>query len=175
VQDEFLVNRSRVFTLREGDILIWSSQGDIDAGRGAKTVVGAPAPVLRLNADGRLELDTSGSFTGSGIAVLNADSELDLYAPQGAIDAGEAGIRASGNAFFGAQVIRGADNLQIGGNAVGAPPPPPTVGATAGLTGASQDAANRAAASAGDDEDERRKRRARRTLLLEFLGFGNRG
>jgi filamentous hemagglutinin family protein len=175
VQDEFLVNRSRVFTLREGDILIWSSRGDIDAGRGAKTVVGAPAPVLRLTADGRLVLDTSGSFTGSGIAVLDAKSELDLYAPQGAIDAGEAGIRASGNAFFGAQVIRGADNLQIGGNAVGAPPPPPTVGSTAGLTGASQDAANRAAAGASDDEDERRKRRARRTLLLEFLGFGNRG
>jgi filamentous hemagglutinin family protein len=175
VQDEFLVNRSRVFTLRDGDILIWSSQGDIDAGRGAKTVVGAPAPVLRLTADGQLVLDTSGSFTGSGIAVLNAKSELDLYAPQGAIDAGEAGIRASGNAFFGAQVIRGADNLQIGGNAVGAPPPPPTVGSTAGLTGASQDAANRAAAGASDAEDERRKRRARRTLLLEFLGFGNRG
>ncbi len=175
VKDEFLVNRSRVFTLRDGDILIWSSRGDIDAGRGAKTVVGAPAPVLKLTADGQLVLDTSGSFTGSGIAVLDAKSELDLYAPQGAIDAGEAGIRATGNAFFGAQVIRGADNLQIGGNAVGAPPPPPTVGATAGLAGASQDAANRAAASAGDDEDERRKRRARRTLLLEFLGFGNRG
>ncbi len=175
VRDDFLVNRSRVFSLAQGDILLWSSSGDIDAGRGAKTVVGAPAPVLRLNADGKLELDTTGSFTGSGIAVLDSTSALDLYAPQGAIDAGEAGIRASGNAFFGAQVVRGADNLQIGGAATGAPVAPPTVGNTAGLGGASQDAANRAAAGATDDEDERRKRRARRTLLLEFLGFGSRG
>ena len=31
-QQDFLVNQSRVFTLGGGDILIWSSSGDIDAG-----------------------------------------------------------------------------------------------------------------------------------------------
>lgn len=172
VRDDFLVNQSRVFSLAEGDILLWASAGDIDAGRGAKTVSGAPAPQLRLDpATGRLILDTSGSFTGSGIAVLNADSDLDLYAPAGAIDAGEAGIRATGNVFLGAQVVRGADNLQVGGSAVGAPVAPSTVSASAGLASAASSLAQ--PASATDDEEERRRRRlARRNLLLEFLGFG---
>jgi hypothetical protein len=171
VEQDFAVNQSRVFTLAEGDILLWASEGDIDAGRGAKTVSGAPAPVLRLNAaTGRLELDTSGSFTGSGIAVLDAKSELDLYAPAGAIDAGEAGIKSRGNAFLGAQVVRGGDNLQFGGSAVGAPIATPAVNPVASL---SATAATAAPAAAGDDEDERRRKRlARRTLLLEFLGFG---
>lgn len=171
VERDFAVNQSRVFTLAEGDILLWASEGNIDAGRGAKTVSGAPAPVLRLNAaTGRLELDTSGSFTGSGIAVLDAKSELDLYAPAGAIDAGEAGIKSRGNAFLGAQVVRGGDNLQFGGSAVGAPIATPAVNPVASLSAA---AATAAPAASGDDEDERRRKRlARRTLLLEFLGFG---
>lgn len=173
VRDDFLVNRSRVFSLADGDILLWASQGDIDAGRGAKTIVGAPAPVLRLNADGKLELDTSGSFTGSGIAVLDPSSTLDLYAPQGAIDAGEAGIRAAGNAFFGAQVVRGANDIAVGGSAVGAPPAPPSVGATVNLGSTAQESVARSAGET-DDEEERRRRRARRQLLLDFLGFGNR-
>jgi hypothetical protein len=174
-QGDFQVDQSRVFTLAQGDVLIWSSLGSIDAGRGAKTLVGAPAPVLRLDqVTGRLFLDTSGSFTGSGIAVLDADSSLDLYAPTGAIDAGEAGIRAAGNVFLGATVVRGADNLSIGGTAVGAPPPVATVGVTAGLANAGNAAAAAARTDSGDDEDDkRRKRRARRDLLLEFLGFGS--
>lgn len=172
VRDDFLVNQSRVFSLAEGDILLWSSSGDINAGKGAKTVSGAPAPVLRLDpASGKLVLDTSGSFTGSGIAVLNAASDLDLYAPAGAIDAGEAGIRAQGNVFLGAQVVRGADNLQFGGAVVGAPVATAAVSATAGLASAANALAQ--AGSETDDDEQRRKRRlARRNLLLEFLGFG---
>ena len=175
VRNDFEVNQSRVFSLREGDILLWASLGNIDAGRGAKTVTGAPAPVLRLDAAGRIVLDTSGSFSGSGIAVLDAGSSLDLYAPQGEINAGEAGIKSLGNAFFGAVSFRGADNLSVSGVAVGAPPPPPAVGATAGLAAAAQSvsAASQAAASEDSEEERRRKRRARRNLLLDFIGFGD--
>jgi len=168
---DILVNQSRIFTLAEGDILLWSSTGDVDAGRGAKTVAGAPAPVYRLDANGRIVVDTSGSFSGSGIAVLDADSALDLYAPAGAIDAGEAGIRALGTVTLGADVVRGADDI-VGGSVAGAPPAAPSVGATAALAQAA-DAANSASRPGDDDEEERRrKRRARRQLLLEFLGFG---
>ncbi|HEX5682705.1 MAG TPA: filamentous hemagglutinin family protein [Ideonella sp.] len=170
-RDDILVNQSRIFTLAQGDILLWSSTGDVDAGRGAKTVVGAPAPIYRLDANGRIVVDTSGSFSGSGIAVLDAKSALDLYAPAGAIDAGEAGIRALGSVTLGADVVRGADDI-VGGSVAGAPPAAPTVGVTAGLSQAA-DAANNAARPGEDDEEERRrKRRARRQLLLEFLGFG---
>ena len=36
------VNSSRVFTEQGGDILMWSSNGDLDAGRGAKTTLSFP-------------------------------------------------------------------------------------------------------------------------------------
>jgi filamentous hemagglutinin family protein len=172
VRNDFLVNQSRVFTLAPGNLLIWSSEGNIDAGRGAKSVVGAPAPVLRIDSQtGLLFLDTSGSFTGSGIAVLDADSTLDLYAPAGAINAGEAGIKAAGNAFFAAQTFLGTDNLSVGGKSVGAPPPV-VAGATATLAAAGNSLMANASAVADDEKDERRKRRMRRNLLIEFLGFG---
>jgi hypothetical protein len=82
VRDNFEVNQSRVFTLARGDILMWASDGNVDAGRGAKTVSGAPAPVLRLDANGNLVLDTSGSFSGSGIATLDENSAVGLFAPR---------------------------------------------------------------------------------------------
>ena len=172
-RDSFDVNQSRVFTLRKGDVLLWSSDGNIDAGRGAKTVSGAPAPVLRLDEEGRLVLDTSGSFSGSGIAVLDSTSALDLYAPRGEINAGEAGIKSLGNAFFGAVRFVGADNLAVGGISVGAPPAAPSGGSTAGLAalGQSATAAGPQPAAKKDDEDERKKRRARRNVFLDFLGF----
>jgi filamentous hemagglutinin family protein len=172
VRDDFLVNQSRVFSLAQGDLMIWSSEGNIDAGRGAKTVVGSPPPVLRFDPNtGRLFLDTSGSFTGSGIAVLDPDSTLDLYAPAGAINAGEAGIKSAGNAFFAAQTFIGTDNLSVGGKSVGAPPPVQG-GATAALASAGNSALAGASAIAEDQKEERRKRRMRRNLLIEFLGFG---
>jgi hypothetical protein len=175
VKDNFEVNQSRVFSLLAGDILLWSSDGNIDAGRGAKTVTGSPAPVLRLDAEGRVVIDTSGSFSGSGIAVLDADSNLDLYAPQGEINAGDAGIKSLGNAFFGAVTIRGGDNLSVGGLAVGAPPPPPSGNPSAGLAASAQSAtaAGQLGPAEETEEEKRKRRRARRTLLLDFLGFGD--
>jgi len=170
----FAVNQSRVFTVGSGDLLLWSSEGNIDAGRGAKTVVGAPAPVLRLDASGHLYFDTSGSFSGSGIAVLNADSALDLYAPSGAISAGEAGIRSAGNAFFGAKTFVNTYDFAVGGASTGAPPPAAAVPVVA--PAANQLAATSAGVASQDgDDDARKKRRARRNLLLEFLGFGGTG
>ena len=171
---DFAVNQSRVFTLARGDLLLWSSEGNIDAGRGAKTVTGAPPPVLTIDRDGNVVVDTSGSFSGSGIAVLDSASTLDLYAPKGEISAGEAGIASRGTAFLGAQVVRG-DDIQLGAGSVGAPPAPDTGGATAGLALASSAATTPGATSsqAQEEEEDRRKRRARRNLLLEFLGFGN--
>lgn len=175
VKDDVAVNRSRVFTVGKGDLLIWASEGDIDAGRGAKTVTGAPPPVYRV-VEGRVVVDTSSSYAGSGIAVLDAGSTLDLYAPKGEINAGDAGIKSAGNAFLGAARFVGADNLQVGGVAVGAPPPAPSAGGTAGLAAAGQSAtaAVNAAGNEDDEEERRRKRRQRRDLMLDFLGFGER-
>jgi filamentous hemagglutinin family protein len=172
VRDNVEVNQSRVFTVGKGDLLMWSGQGNIDAGRGAKTVTGAPPPVITVE-KGVVKIDNSGSFSGSGIAVLNADSTLDLYAPKGEINAGDAGIKSLGNAFLGASRFVGADNLAIGGVAVGAPPPASTGGVTAALASLSPSALASTQVNAEDSEEEKeRKRRRRLALLLEFLGFG---
>ena len=175
VRDNVDVNQSRVFTVGLGDLLIWSSFGNIDAGRGAKTVTGAPPPVFRFDSNGNFVLDTSGSYSGSGIAVLNAASTLDLYAPVGEINAGDAGIKSLGNAFLGAARFVGADNLSVAGVAVGAPPPASTGGDTAGLAAVSQASATAGTRVNPDDSDEEkeRKRRKRLNLILDFLGFGD--
>jgi filamentous hemagglutinin family protein len=169
------VDQSRVFTVGQGNLLMWASNGSLDAGRGGKTVVGAPAPVYYLDSTGHFVIDTSGSFSGSGIAVLNADSTLDLYAPKGEINAGDAGIKSLGNAFFGAASFVGADNLSVSGVSVGAPPPASTGGETAGLASVGQAATSAGTRiDAGDsDAEKERKRRKRLNLILDFLGFGD--
>jgi Filamentous haemagglutinin family outer membrane protein len=177
VRDNLDVNQSRVFTLARGNVLLWSGLGNLDAGRGAKTVTGSPPPIFTINDKGQLVVDTSGSFSGSGIAVLDAGSALDLYAPMGEINAGDAGIQSRGTTFLGANRVVNADALNLSGPAVGAPPPPPTSSATASLGANAQSATSAGKREAGEesDEDKRKKRRARRNLLLDFLGFGERG
>jgi hypothetical protein len=175
VRDEIAVNQSRVFTLARGDLMLWAALGNIDAGRGAKTVTGSPPPLYTINNKGEFVVDTSGSFSGSGIAVLDAASTLDLYAPMGEINAGDAGILAKGNANFGAVRLVGADNLSIGGVAQGAPPPAPSAPVTVGPSSAGN-ASNAGIAKAtdtDDDDEKKRKRRPKRRLWLDFLGFGS--
>ncbi|MDE1546606.1 filamentous hemagglutinin family protein [Dechloromonas agitata] len=125
VQDSFLVNQSRVFTLDGGDILVWADQGSIDAGSGAKTVSATPPPVLVIR-NGQIVLDASNSVAGSGIGALASRddtpaSDVYLFAPQGAIDAGDAGLRSTGNVTLGAQQVLNASNIQAAGTVSGAP------------------------------------------------------
>jgi filamentous hemagglutinin family protein len=127
VKNNFLVNQSRVFTLDGGNILVWADTGSIDAGSGAKTVSSTPPPALVIR-NGQIVLDTSNSVSGSGIGVLASRddtpaSDMDLFAPQGAIDAGDAGLRSTGNITLGAQTILNASNIQAAGTVSGAPAP----------------------------------------------------
>lgn len=191
VRDDFLVNQSRVFTLYGGDILIWSDQGDIDAGSGAKTVSATPPPVLVIR-NGQIVLDTSNSVSGSGIGALasRADtppSDLDLFAPEGAIDAGDAGLRSTGNVFLGATVILNSANIQVGGSVSGVPI---STGGLVGLSGvgsstesaASADAVNKSISenAAKDDKTAQAMKQALASfkptfITVEVLGFGEGG
>jgi hypothetical protein len=90
--------------------------------------------------------------SGSGIASLASKPEtlamcastpgtcdLDLFAPQGAIDAGDAGLRSLGSVNLGAQRILNATNIQAAGSISGAPaavgaPPAPAVAANNAAT-----------------------------------------
>jgi hypothetical protein len=171
VKNNFLVNQSRVFTLDGGNILVWADLGSIDAGSGAKTVSATPPPALVIR-NGQIVLDTSNSVSGSGIGVLASRddtpaSDMDLFAPQGAIDAGDAGLRSTGNITLGARTILNASNIQAGGAVAGAPAPvaaPPPAAAPASPTANDKGDAAAAAAAAGNRE-------ARQGILtVEVLG-----
>lgn len=127
VRGDFLVNQSRVFTLDGGDILIWSSRGDIDAGRGAKTAISAPASQVSTNQEtGNTVIEFPPAIQGSGIrAVVTSEGvepgDVYLFAPAGVVSAGDAGIGSAGNVTIGAVEVIGADNIDVGGTAIGVP------------------------------------------------------
>lgn len=138
IERDFLVNQSRVFSLDGGDIMVFANRGIIDAGSGSKTAASTPPPVLVIR-DGQIVLDTSNSISGSGIGVLASRddtpaSDMDLFAPEGSIDAGDAGLRSTGNITLGARVILNASNIQAAGAVTGAPAPVTAAAPVAAVT-----------------------------------------
>ncbi len=139
-QGDVNVNSSRIFTLGGGNILIWSDEGSIDAGLGAKTSVSAPPPSILISSNGTVSLDFSGAATGSGIRTIQTEPDtaagnVDLIAPVGTVNAGDAGIGAAGNINIAALSVIGVSNIQFGGTATGVPAQVSNIGAS--LSGAS--------------------------------------
>jgi hypothetical protein len=149
-QSDVNVNSSRIFTLGGGDILIWSDQGSIDAGQGAKTSISAPPPAILVSDTGAVTLDFSGAAAGSGIRTIQTEpttpaGNVDLIAPEGTVDAGDAGIGASGNINIAARSVIGATNINFGGTATGVPAQVSGIGASlAGASSASSSTSNAA-------------------------------
>ncbi|ULH06446.1 filamentous haemagglutinin family protein [Alcaligenes faecalis] len=167
-----LLGQSRIMTAAGGDILGWSAEGDINAGRGSKTTLVYAPPRRMYDAFGNVEVTPDVPATGAGIATLNR-GDVDLIAPLGTIDAGEAGIRVAGNVNVAALHVVNADNIQVQGDAKGIP----VVAAvnTGALTSAS--AAASSAASAAQESVARSRAAARQNLpsiiSVQILGFGN--
>ena len=117
----------RIFTLRGGDVLIWSSKGDIAAGSSSRTVQSAPPTRVVVDPQSAaVETDLAGLATGGGIGVLATvegvePGDVDLIAPEGVIDAGDAGIRVSGNINLAAVTVVNSANISAGGSSTGAP------------------------------------------------------
>jgi len=149
---DVLVNASRIFTLGGGNILVWSNEGSIDAGRGAKSAVSAPPPALLINANGTVTLNFSGAATGSGIRTIQTDPSLplgdvSLIAPVGTVNAGDAGIGAAGNINIAAQRVLGLDNIQFGGTSTGVPAQVSSLGATLSAVSSAAGASTQASTS----------------------------
>ncbi|HTM81972.1 filamentous haemagglutinin family protein [Asticcacaulis sp.] len=124
-----VLNESRLLTAKGGNVLIWSSWGDIAAGKGAKTSLSPAFFNYGLDTFGRMEREPAGLPTGAGIGTLATQegvppADVDLIAPAGIIDAGDAGIRVSGNFNVFAIEILGTDNIDVGGVSSGLPVPP---------------------------------------------------
>ncbi|HEK0045666.1 TPA: filamentous hemagglutinin family protein [Pseudomonas aeruginosa] len=173
-----LLGQSRVMTTFGGDIQIWSAEGDINAGRGSKTTVVYTPPRRIYDAWGNVSLSPQVPSTGAGIATLNpipevAPGDIDLIAPLGTIDAGEAGIRVSGNVNVAALQVVNAANIQTQGQSSGIP----LVASvnTGALTSAS--AAASSATQAAEDVSRQQQAAARQRMPLvitvQVLGFGN--
>jgi filamentous hemagglutinin len=182
VGNDVAVNRSRMLTVAGGGIMLFSALGDIDAGRGSKSATTAPPPLVRVDRDGNVVVELPGVVEGSGIGVLVTQpgivpGDIDLFAPKGVIDAGEAGIRAAGNITVFATQVLNASNISIGGASTGVPVTAPA----ANLSLASTSSSAAATARSGTDAAERaggdaaRPRAPQRLMVLEFLGFGDEG
>ena len=139
----------------------------MDAGRGAKTAISSPPPKVTFGSNGELIIDFGAAIAGSGIrqietaqAVRNFDVDprklkpvngVDLVAPNGEVNAGDAGIGAAGNLNIAAARVVGAEQIEVGGVSVGIPDD--NSGAAASLVGVSNvagDATGGVADSAGN-------------------------
>lgn len=193
------VNESRVVSFGGGDILAWSQKGDINAGRGSKAAVSASLPRLVI------ERDESGSVistkvvfdppaVGSGIRALTFDpdglrgplsapqpGDVYLVAPEGTIDAGEAGIKGN-NVFLAAQEVVNAQNIDVAGASVGVPDTSGVSTSMAALAGAGtmsetskmaeeSGAAKSAADRFKDRVEELEKSLVPKWVAVEVIGF----
>lgn len=170
VNDSIRVNQSRTFAL-DGDIMMWASEGDIDAGRGAKTATGAANVNVTIDATGKVVVDYGAVIAGSGI---RGAGDVSLFAPAGIIDAGDAGIGARGNITLAAQQVVGADNIDVGGVSIGVPT---NTGVSAGVTTAGSVGSAATSASMGEvaeqaeGGDEATEQVA--FLTVEIIGLGD--
>ena len=179
-RNDVSIGIGRIFTLRGGDIMIWSDQGNIAAGSSAKTV--ATAPPTRVIIDpqsGNVQTDLAGLATGGGIGVLDTVAGLppgnvDLIAPSGIIDAGDAGIRSSGKLNLAATKVLNADNIAASSTsgapaAVAASAPavaPPSASTAAAANNASSETASKSNASSSEAEQ------TPSIFSIDVLGYG---
>ncbi len=169
------VAQSRIMTEQGGSVLLWSSNGDLDAGKGAKTLVSFVPPLFSCTSDFYCTVDIKGEVSGAGIATLQSlpgvpIGNANLIAPRGTVDAGAAGIRVSSSLNIAALAVANAFNVQVQGKTFGIPTN--TVDVAANLS-ASQTAAN-AAQDAVQALGESRKAQRPSIVTVDVLGFGGR-
>ena len=179
------IGQARIFTLRGGDVLIWSTNGNIAAGTAPKTVVTAPPTRVSIDvtsADVKIEL--GGLATGGGIGVLASVAgvkagDVDLIAPKGTVDAGDAGIRSTGNLNIAATTVLNASNIQVSGSTSGVSSGPSVAAPNiSGMTSAGNQSA--AQNSVTNDVTRDRTQQAQpiakdeppSIITIEVLGYG---
>ena len=173
-QNSVELGESRVLTTFGGGIVIWSATGNIDAGRGAKTTV-VYTPVQRVyDAYGNVVLSPNVPSTGAGIATLNpipqvAAGNIDLVAPFGTVNAGEAGIRVSGNLNIAALHVANAANITVQGTTTGVPHAPAVNTGALATAGNAAGAATLAAENAGRTAPQSSQPSI---WIVEVLGYG---
>ncbi len=170
-RESVVVNRSRVLTFEGGDVIIGTPEGDIDSGRGAKTSRSTLAPEVFIDIDGNVTVRERADKNGSGIGTVQSFSgvrpgDLDLWAPRGIVNAGDAGIRVSGNLYITAIQVIGATNIDVKGEIKGVPQESQTVSLKAD---GNQD---KAASDAVKDATQGQQQDRPSIIIVEVLGYG---
>jgi hypothetical protein len=175
------IGQARIFTLRGGDLTIWSSSGDIAAGNAPKTIVTAPPTRVLIDVTSAdIQTDLGGLATGGGIGVLAAvegveEGAVNLIAPSGTVDAGDAGIRATGDIKIAASTVLNADNISAGGTSAGVPAAAP---ASIPVSVSSASSSSTAAASSAVDEKvsqsqaKQHQEELPSLITVDILGYG---
>jgi hypothetical protein len=182
VKNDLQVNQQRIFTLDSGDITAWSSEGNIDAGRGAKSALTTAAPVVSINkTTGQLVVEFPPTISGSGIRAqsgYNSDriGDVILAAPKGVVDAGEAGIGGQ-NVTIVATAVIGASNIQVLGSSVGfgqtvATPVVPSSAAGTATAAASNSTGTDITDSIAREKPAAGKKLIVANLISQIIGFG---
>ncbi|MDH2379981.1 filamentous haemagglutinin family protein [Bradyrhizobium sp. CER78] len=171
-QSSVLMGLSRIMTTFGGNIVIWSAEGDINAGRGAKTTVIYTPPKRAYDSYGNVTISPVVPSSGAGIATLQPIPEVprgtvDLIAPLGTVDAGEAGIRASSFVNIAALHIVNAANIQAQGGVIGVPQvQAPNMGALSEASNTAGAAAKQAAVPPPSTNEQPS------VIIVEVLGYG---
>lgn len=193
-ETDFQVNQSRVVSQYGSDIpllsdiVVWVNNGNIDAGKGSRSVVAVPEVEIQTDVYGNTVRRTKGSSAGSGIQAQTYDPDgpggpaqapefgtAVLVAPRGILDAGEAGI-AGGRILILAQQVNNAGNI-VGSSTVGVPLA--TVGSLAGTVSGASNVAGATTASLGDlvnlppVQEFSAKNLLPSFISVEVLGIGN--
>ncbi|MDF0491410.1 filamentous hemagglutinin family protein [Sphingomonas sp. H39-1-10] len=167
---DFILNQSRVFSLANGDITMWSSNGDLAAGQGPKSASNFPPVTVRFDRNGLSEVNSAGSVAGAGIGSFQRTpddpaSNVILVAPVGEVDAGDAGVRASGNIVVAAARVANADNFKAAGDITGVPTTTATM-----VVATPQDASSAIAAQAAQAANSNQQRDQRSLITVDVLG-----
>jgi hypothetical protein len=128
-----------------------------------------------------VKTDLAGLATGGGIGVLAAvegvpAGDIDLIAPKGVVDAGDAGIRSSGTLNIAAVQVLNASNIQVTGTSTGVPSAPVVAAPNLGNLSV---ASNTVAATNGAANEMSKKpqtqpaaEEAPSVISVEVLGYG---
>jgi hypothetical protein len=176
------VGTSRVFTLRGGSEVLWASQGNIAAGASSKTVQAAPPTRVVIDTQtGSVKTDLAGLATGGGIGVLTsvagiAPGDIDLIAPKGFVDAGDAGIRVSGNLNIAAVQVLNSSNIQVSGASAGVPSAPVSVSVGAGAMSVASSTTSATVGVGGESTKQTKAATPKEEVLsmisVEVVGYG---
>jgi filamentous hemagglutinin family protein len=171
-KEDVIVNRSRILTFvpevtrRGSDMIIWSTVGDVDAGRGAKTLRVPSAPDIVTDEDGVTRILERVDMSGSGIGTIG-DGDVTLVAPRGTVNFGDAGVRVARDFYVAADRVLNATNIDLGGAAKGLPPVPKEVPAIARTEND-----NKAATDAAKTSSQTTTSQAPSVIIVEVLGYG---